>query len=78
MIRLLDDDALERSPAVANNAMNRERRRRRVGLRGRREVAFPHRCRGADGQVGPNHTGQPAVASFYADENGSRPRKPSS
>ncbi|GAA1590372.1 class I SAM-dependent methyltransferase [Actinomadura kijaniata] len=55
------------------NGFVHDARRRRVSLRGRREVAFPYRYRGADDQVGPNYTGQPAVASFYVDENGSRP-----
>ncbi|MEU6748966.1 class I SAM-dependent methyltransferase [Spirillospora sp. NPDC046719] len=40
-------------------------RRRRISLRGRREVRFPFRYLGADDQAGPNYTGQPAVDSFY-------------
>jgi trans-aconitate methyltransferase len=41
-------------------------RRRRISLRGRREVRLPYRYLGADDQAGPNYTGQPAVDSFYA------------
>ncbi|XVQ13225.1 class I SAM-dependent methyltransferase [Spirillospora sp. CA-255316] len=40
-------------------------RRRRISLRGHREVAFPYRYLGADDAAGPNYTGQPAVDSFY-------------
>lgn len=40
-------------------------RRRRISLRGRREVRLPFRYLGADDQAGPNYTGQPAVDSFY-------------
>jgi ubiquinone/menaquinone biosynthesis C-methylase UbiE len=39
--------------------------RRRISLRGRREVRFPYRYLGADDTAGPNYTGQPAVDSFY-------------
>ncbi|MGI5322364.1 class I SAM-dependent methyltransferase [Actinomadura nitritigenes] len=40
-------------------------RRRRISVRGRREVRLPFRYLGADDQAGPNYTGQPAVDSFY-------------
>ncbi|GAA3943865.1 class I SAM-dependent methyltransferase [Actinomadura viridis] len=39
--------------------------RRRVSLRGRRDVRLPYRYLGADDRAGPNYTGQPAVDSFY-------------
>lgn len=39
--------------------------RRRISLRGRREVRFSYRYLGADDAAGPNYTGQPAVDSFY-------------
>jgi SAM-dependent methyltransferase len=39
--------------------------RRRISLRGRREVRFPYRYLGADDTAGPNYTGQPAVDAFY-------------
>ncbi|HEU5023947.1 MAG TPA: class I SAM-dependent methyltransferase [Spirillospora sp.] len=44
-------------------------RRRRISLRGRREVRLPYRYLGADDQAGPNYTGQPAVDSFYAPDS---------
>ncbi|MGC0421463.1 class I SAM-dependent methyltransferase [Embleya sp. AB8] len=40
-------------------------RRRRIGLNGAREVAFPYRYLGADDTAGPNYTGQPAVRAHY-------------
>jgi len=40
-------------------------RRRRVTCRGRREPTLPFQYVGADDQVGPNYTGQPAVESYY-------------
>ncbi len=40
-------------------------RRRLASLRGRKEIAVPWKFLGADDQVGPNYTGQPAVASWY-------------
>jgi hypothetical protein len=39
--------------------------RRRISRRGCGQVRFPYRYLGADDQVGPNYTGQPAVDSFY-------------
>jgi SAM-dependent methyltransferase len=39
--------------------------RRRISLRGRREIRLPYRYLGADDTAGPNYTGQPAVDSFY-------------
>jgi hypothetical protein len=39
--------------------------RRLVSRRGAGSVRFPCRYLGADDQVGPNYTGQPAVGSFY-------------
>ncbi|MGK5552331.1 class I SAM-dependent methyltransferase [Actinomadura kijaniata] len=66
-------DARRLAAELRANGFDHDPRRRRVRLRGRREIAFPYRYRGADDRVGPNYTGQPAVASFYADENGSRP-----
>ncbi|WP_406286463.1 class I SAM-dependent methyltransferase [Embleya sp. NBC_00896] len=41
--------------------------RRRITLRGAREVAFPYRYLGADDSAGPNYTGQPAVRVHYTD-----------
>jgi SAM-dependent methyltransferase len=40
-------------------------RRRRISLRGRREVRLPFRYLGADDRGGPNYTGQAAVDAFY-------------
>nr|BFE34565.1 class I SAM-dependent methyltransferase [Actinomadura rugatobispora] len=42
-------------------------RRKRISMRGGREVCFPYRYLGADDTAGPNYTGQPAVDSFYED-----------
>jgi hypothetical protein len=42
-----------------------DRRRRLVVCRGRKVVGMPYRYLGADDRAGPNHTGQPAVDSFY-------------
>ncbi len=39
--------------------------RRRISRRGCGQIRFPYRYLGADDQVGPNYTGQPAVDSFY-------------
>ena len=41
-------------------------RRHRISLRGGRAVALPFDYLGADPADGPNYTGQPAVASYYA------------
>ncbi|WEH41997.1 methyltransferase domain-containing protein [Streptomyces sp. AM 2-1-1] len=41
-------------------------RHHRLVLRGGRTVTLPFRYLGADPGAGPNYTGQPAVASFYA------------
>lgn len=41
-------------------------RRRLVMRRGGGAVAFSHQYLGANDQAGPNHTGQPAVDSYYA------------
>ncbi|MDR6974644.1 SAM-dependent methyltransferase [Streptomyces sp. 3330] len=41
-------------------------RRHRLTLRGGRAVRLPFRYLGADPAAGPNYTGQPAVASYYA------------
>ncbi|MYS82370.1 class I SAM-dependent methyltransferase [Embleya scabrispora] len=40
-------------------------RRRRLTLRGAREVEFPYAYLGADDTAGPNYTGQPAVRAHY-------------
>jgi len=40
-------------------------RRHRISRRGKLEVALPYRYLGADDRLGPNYTGQPAVASHY-------------
>jgi SAM-dependent methyltransferase len=40
-------------------------RRRRISRRGTLEASVPYRYLGADDRVGPNYTGQPAVASHY-------------
>jgi SAM-dependent methyltransferase len=42
-------------------------RRRRVSRAGRLDAALPYRYLGADDQAGPGYTGQPSVASYYAD-----------
>ncbi|MYV97061.1 methyltransferase domain-containing protein [Streptomyces sp. SID3343] len=39
--------------------------RRRIALRGGRDIAFPYTYLGADDTTGPNYTGQPAVRSYY-------------
>jgi SAM-dependent methyltransferase len=40
-------------------------RRHRISRRGKLEASFPCRYLGADARLGPNYTGQPAVASHY-------------
>ncbi|MFF7244266.1 class I SAM-dependent methyltransferase [Embleya sp. NPDC008237] len=40
-------------------------RRRRLVLRGARQVVFPYTYLGADDTAGPNYTGQPAVRAHY-------------
>jgi trans-aconitate methyltransferase len=50
-----------RSARVEYNA-----RRRTIRCEGPRTLAAPFRYLGADDRVGPNYTGQPAVASFYS------------
>jgi len=42
-----------------------DRRKRFVVCRNHKEVSFRYRYLGADDQVGPNYTGQPAVDSYY-------------
>jgi SAM-dependent methyltransferase len=41
-------------------------RRHRISLAGRRDVELPFTYLGSDPNDGPNYTGQPAVASYYA------------
>lgn len=45
-------------------------RHHRLTCRGPRPVRLPFRYAGADPEAGPNYTGQPAVASYYAPEPG--------
>ena len=40
-------------------------RRHRISRAGMLEAAFPYRYLGADDHLGPNYTGQPAIASHY-------------
>jgi SAM-dependent methyltransferase len=42
-----------------------DRKRRLVACRGRKDLEWPYRYRGADDRAGPNYTGQPAVNSHY-------------
>ncbi len=45
-------------------------RRHRISCTGRRQVRLPYRYLGADDRAGPGYTGQPAVASYYAEGRG--------
>ena len=42
-----------------------DRRRRRIRCQGPRRLEIPYHYIGADDRVGPNYTGQAAVASYY-------------
>jgi len=53
-------------PALRRAGLSYDARRRRVSLRGRRDISWPFRYVGADDRAGPNYTGQPAVCSHYA------------
>jgi SAM-dependent methyltransferase len=52
---------------LRGNGLTYDARRRVVRCEGGREVAFGLRYLGADDAAGPNYTGQPAVASYYAE-----------
>jgi len=52
-------------PVLRRAGFSYDARRRRVSLRGRRDVSWPYRYVGADDRAGPNYTGQPAVCSHY-------------
>jgi len=43
-------------------------RRHHISCTGRRDVDLPYTYLGADDHVGANYTGQPAVHSFYRDD----------
>lgn len=43
-------------------------RRHQITCTGRRDVRLPYTYLGADDRVGPGYTGQPAVASYYAED----------
>jgi SAM-dependent methyltransferase len=43
-------------------------RRHRIGCTGRREVRLPYTYLGADDRAGANYTGQPAVNSYYQED----------
>jgi hypothetical protein len=47
------------------NGLTYDTRRRRLSRRGKRPINLPYRYLGADDRAGPNHTGQPAVDSYY-------------
>jgi SAM-dependent methyltransferase len=64
-IRLGDGPSRRLTAELRRQGFVYDARRRRISLRGRREVAFPYRYLGADDTAGPNYTGQPAVDSFY-------------
>jgi SAM-dependent methyltransferase len=65
-VRLVDGTARRVAAELRRQGFAYDASRRRVSLRGGREVRFPFRYLGADDQAGPNYTGQPAVDSFYA------------
>jgi hypothetical protein len=48
------------------NGFDYDARRRLLRCEGPREADFQLRYLGADDTIGPNYTGQPAVASYYA------------
>ncbi len=51
--------------ALRGQGLEYDRRRRLLKCQGRKALELPFRYLGADDQVGPNYTGQPAVASHY-------------
>ncbi len=55
--------------ALREAGLDYDTRNRRLRSHGRREVRLPYRFVGADDQVGPNYTGQPAVNSHYTAPN---------
>ena len=59
------DPARRVASDLRRGGLGYDRRRRLVSCRDRREVNLPYRYLGADDQAGPNHTGQPAVDSYY-------------
>ncbi|MEV5828344.1 class I SAM-dependent methyltransferase [Spirillospora sp. NPDC052242] len=67
-VRLADGSPAGRplTAALRRAGFGHDARRRRITLRGRREVTLPYRYLGADDRAGPNYTGQPAVDSYYA------------
>ncbi|MBE1534813.1 class I SAM-dependent methyltransferase [Actinomadura algeriensis] len=69
-VRLADGSPAGRPMAAAlrRAGFSYDSRRRRISLRGRREVTFPYRYLGADDRAGPNYTGQPAVDSHYSPD----------
>jgi len=50
---------------LRDHRMQYDTRRRLIRCQGPRHLKVPFRYLGADDQVGPNYTGQPAVASYY-------------
>jgi SAM-dependent methyltransferase len=47
-------------------------RKRLIRLNGRKEIDLRYSYLGADDKAGPNHTGQPAVTSYYSKHKDSR------
>ena len=53
------------APALRRAGFDYSFRRKLISCSGRRECKFPFQYLGADDEVGPNYTGQPAVNSHY-------------
>jgi SAM-dependent methyltransferase len=70
--RWADGSSASRSvgTALRRQGFDVDTRRHLISLNGGRPVAFPFTYLGADPNDGPNYTGQPAVASFYARPDG--------
>jgi YD repeat-containing protein len=64
-VRIVDGTAGRVTAELRRHGFTYDASRRRVSLRGGREVRFPFGYLGADDQAGPNYTGQPAVDSYY-------------
>ncbi|GGV02979.1 methyltransferase [Actinomadura cremea] len=75
-VRLADGSPAGRplTAALRRAGFAHDARRRRIALRGRREITLPYRYLGADDRAGPNYTGQPAVDSYYSPEPGADAR----
>jgi hypothetical protein len=59
---MLHHDCLAHRAAIVGMDLNEI-----VTLRGPLDASLPYRYLGADDQTGPDHTGQPSVASYYEE-----------